>query len=180
MNEVVRLSGHLNHLEHAAEARRLFSIPDRFLARAIISLCRRAREAHGPLLAKAPSRYNDPNVFLVWDLGPEIAFRLGETDFQQLERRRSIHDADVMDLRAKTWTAISQSKPLYLTGHIGIEPWQMIRTDVTMGNPLFIGLDRLTPVGLLELTRDQASTKLYATCIARGWEPELKWTPTLS
>nr|WP_250808036.1 hypothetical protein [Neorhizobium tomejilense] len=159
-----------------ATQRRLHILPDRFLARALLGLCRKARNVHA-VLAKTPRTGSDHGVFLVWDIGPEIAARLGETEFSHQERRSVVRSASVGDLRSWTWNALERTAPLPHSSHDGSDPWNVLRTDVADGNPLFIALDRLSPPHTFDAFADPASARVATAFLARGLPPVLSWRP---
>ncbi|MCV9963778.1 hypothetical protein OIU34_18030 [Pararhizobium sp. BT-229] len=133
----------------AEEVERLFYLSDRFLGRAIIGAARAARSIRGDGFAhhRVPRELRHAAA-LVWDIGPEIARRLGETDIRPAEIRPQVRAVSDANLRFWTWrcfqkTTIAFLEPAADTGRHSA--WKLLLNDPSDGNPLFVALDRLAP-----------------------------------
>lgn len=180
MGDLVEVRGRWSIGANKDLARRLHALPDRFLARAILDLCRAARESRPKRLVKRPDECPDYGAFLVWDIGPEIAARLGERDFRLLERSAGVRMATSLDLRHWAWNALCASRAMETEcAYVGEDPWNGLRKEVGAGNPLFIGLDRIEPPSRFDAANDPASARVAVSCISRGRVPRLSWTPEM-
>ena len=181
MEDFVNLIG--KWMSAAAEnpSARMHGMSDRFLARAIVKMCRSARELHGPFLRKEPESLPSYPAVLAWDVGPEISARLGEREFLLLERSCGVRSASASDLRAMAWVALTRSPGARaMDKGVGVaDPWNLMRKNVGDGNPLFIALDRLSPPEGFDVRKDPAAARVVQTCVARGIEPRLCWHPEM-
>ena len=130
---------------HAGEVERLFGLSDRFLARAIINLSRRASaglpfDRNGVL-----PRPLWPAAHLVREIAPEIARRLGEREFNPGEVSLRLVTLDEMGLRDLAWQCLERVSfslmPVVAEG--AGESWRLLLNDPWEGNILFIALDRM-------------------------------------
>ena len=141
----------------SSETFRLFSLPDRFLARALLDISRDVRQM----------RNGDPSDRAVWleetamvlfDLVPEIAHRLGETSFSSVERLNTdLKAGSIAELRHYAVWVLNHGSinrlpydPLtksYRADHpdrpcLGVD---LLARDAANGNVLAIAIDRLCP-----------------------------------
>jgi hypothetical protein len=170
----------IDHGRQADSPDRIYALTDRFLGRALLALCREARRMHPGALARAPTSGSDLGVFLVWDIGPEIAARLGETVFHPQERRDTVRLASIADLRHWAWLCLTHTGPF--VGEMDSVPmagdsWNVIRRDVADGNPVFIALDRLARPVTFDTHGDPAAARVATARLSRGLAPALSWMP---
>jgi hypothetical protein len=165
----------------AREAARLHGLGDRFLARALLSLARGARSLHSADLARPPLDRSRYPVFMVWEVAPEIAARLGETSFEPLERKADLSAADGAALREWAWYCVTRSPSLASKADARVrayDPWDMLRHDVANGNPMMIALDRLYPPPEGPISSlDPPARHVYMARMSRGLLPAAVWSP---
>jgi hypothetical protein len=134
----------------ADEIARLFHLPDRFLGRFIVGAARTARTARAAR-TDAFAHHRVPRELrhaaaLVWDIGPEIARRLGETDLRSGEVRPQVRAVSDANLRLWTWTCFRKTAATFVNSKTGcFDAWRLLLNDPSDGNPLFVALDRLAP-----------------------------------
>jgi hypothetical protein len=161
------------------EVGRLFHLPDRFLGRAIIVTMRSARLSRPDRFApnSVPSELKYAAA-LVWDIGPEIARRLGETDLNQGEAGQRARYVSATELRLWAWTCLRKTAVTYVatSSQRGHKDWRLILNDPSEGNPLFVALDRLHPP---ESDHDDVCARYIAAMDRnRGAEHvRLTWSP---
>lgn len=156
----------------AAEMERLYALPPRWLAREIVSLVGRAREevTSGGVAGYQADLARD----LLWEIAPEIAYRLGETG-ARAGSSLGLATAGCKHLRAAAGfalVALSMDPP-----HIGGQAWRRLTRPLTDGNPLAIALDRVAPAG--PGSTDLAARHLWSVSRAAGLGTVLEWTPEL-
>jgi hypothetical protein len=159
---------------------RLFHLSDRFLARTIIGTARSARSVRQDGLAHhSVSRELRHAAALVWDIAPEIARRLGESDIRAGEIRQQVKRATDADLRFWTWTCLQKTASSFVASANGDrhEAWKLLLHDPSEGNPLFIALDRLAPPE--NAHDDMCARYIAARDRGRGWDTgRTMWTPS--
>lgn len=164
------------------EVTRLFHLSDRFLGRAIIGTARTARSFREDGFAHhaVPLQLRHAAA-LVWDIGPEIARRLGETDIRPGEIRTQVRAASDGDLRHWTWRCLQRTATIFIapdSDHGGsFDAWKLLLNDPSNGNPLFVALDRLAPP---ENTQDDICARyIAARDRSRGWgNGRTMWAPS--
>lgn len=165
------------------EIDRLYALPDRFLARAILQYARAAREVWPTDPDEARNRLGTQDIILLWDIVPEIAARLGEKDFSDTERQPFVRAADLPTLRSWLWNAMTS-----FSGHpsrrttrkpLGsLNPWDILARDPANGNVLAFATDRLAFGS--HLGNDPISRHLLEVSRSRGFEPPTdRWSPDL-
>ena len=163
-----------------AEIDRLFALPDRWLARELVSHARAARSIGREIFgfeAKRPDRYQSE---LVWDVIPEIAFRLGETSFMNGERGGGVRSMSDMELRLLACEQL-HSRPLLLAFarnlHHGVNVYSLLTNWPTGGNPVVFALDRIVPADRED--PDWAARAINKACEAMGYDDVYEWTAEL-
>lgn len=160
------------------EVARLYHLPDRFLGRAIVGAVRSARLARNDAFAhhRVPRELRHAAA-LVWDIGPEIARRLGERDIRSGEIRPQVKAVSDANLRFWTWTCFQKTASAFVESvAVRSDAWRLLLNDPSEGNPLFVALDRIAPP-------ENAYDDICARYIAardrnRGWgDGRTMWTP---
>lgn len=135
-----------------AQLVRLHGLPDRWLAVALMKLARDCRSLYPEdLPVPANDRGGTYDNNLVWNLVPEIAYRLGHREFQTNERRDPRYaSASLPELREVTGIYLAHSSRECGTKETrpaqpAIDPWRLLLHEAVNGNPLAIALDRLCP-----------------------------------
>ncbi|MBY3150972.1 hypothetical protein HFO56_00820 [Rhizobium laguerreae] len=164
----------------AESVERLFHLSDRFLGRAIVGTARSARSVRQDRFAHhSVPRELRHAAALVWDIGPEIARRLGESDIRPGEIRTQVRRVSDPDLRFWTWTCLQKTASAFVVSADGDghEAWRLLLHDPSEGNPLFIALDRLAPP---ENTHDDICARyIAARDRGRGGDSgRTMWTPS--
>ncbi|MCS4089846.1 hypothetical protein [Rhizobium sp. BK176] len=159
---------------------RLYHLSDRFLARAIVGTARSARSVRQDGFAHhSVTRELRHAAALVWDIAPEIARRLGESDIRAGEIRQQVRRVSDADLRFWTWTCLQKTASAFVAAANGDrhEAWKLLLHDPSEGNPLFIALDRLSPP---ENAHDDICARyIAARDRGRGWDNgRTMWTPS--
>jgi hypothetical protein len=136
---------------------RFHGLPDRFMARELMRLCRQVRAmaiAVDPQLAD-PS-WCTYRATMLWSACPEVAARLGETVFEPGERAdRYLRHEDNTTLRHSIGNYLKHSELSRIPklfdrqdpNREAPDPVDMLDNDVANGNPLAIALDRACPPG---------------------------------
>lgn len=164
----------------AEEVERLFYLSDRFLGRAIIGAVRTARSIRPDGFAhhRVPGELRHAAA-LVWDIGPEIARRLGETDIRPSEIRPQVRAVSDVNLRFWTWRCFQKTAVAFLNADSDAErysAWQLLLNDPSDGNPLFVALDRLAPPRNAQ--DDICARYIAARDRIRGWgDGRAMWSP---
>lgn len=160
------------------EVARLYHLSDRFLGRAIIGTVRLARLARNDAFAHhlVPRELRHAAA-LVWDIGPEIARRLGEGDIRCGEIRPQVKAVSDANLRFWTWSCFQKTASALVEAEAGrCEAWRLLLNDPSEGNALFVALDRIAPP-------ENAHDDICARYIAardrnKGWgDGRTMWTP---
>lgn len=162
----------------AEEVARLFHLPDRFLGRAIVGAVRSARLARHDNFAhyRVPPELRYAAA-LVWDVGPEIARRLGENDIQAGEIRPQVRAVSDANLRFWTWTCFQKTASAFVEAETGrCDAWRLLLNDPSDGNPLFVALDRIAPP---ENAHDDICARYIAAMDRNrgGGDGRTMWTP---
>jgi hypothetical protein len=167
------------------EISRLFSLSNRFLARALIRHTRDARTRHAAFLALDAGPGNRATSTLAWDIIPEIAYRLGEQSHIAGERGSAVRGMSNERFRIYAGHYIMNcTNVLFNDGKRirdcnDIDPLEILTHDVANGNPVAFGLDRVSPARSFD--QDDALSR-YTKEISenRGFDPPyLMWTPEM-
>ena len=164
----------------SVEMRRLHGLEDRWLGEAILKLLRDVRRRSGAY-ALPHSDGGTYNSSLLWEVGPEIARRLGcklaphesadfETRIATPERLREIAGLAIANFdRSYLKDASDPSKDLC--------PVSLLCRDVANGSPLAVALDRVAPPG--PGSNDRCARIVQEISARRGYEPREAWSPEL-
>lgn len=160
------------------EINRLYHLPDRWLAEALLTHAREIR-------ASSPQKLGDPTepvygTTLVWHLLPELAYRLGATKFIHGERGDStLRRASDYSLRclaslyhrhaALGFYCRADSRPLAV---------DLLENPVTDGNPMAFAADRISPPDGSDKS-DLFASALLERCRHRGMPLSAIWNPGL-
>lgn len=160
-----------------SEMLRLNGLPDRWLARELMTITRAARHVGGHIL----SPQNDVDLrlrSLLWDVIPEVAFRLGETEFLPGERSHAV--SGLTDTNLRTYSADLLSDRPYLVAFArrpwrGMNVYAFITRPAHDGNPVVIGLDRFADPD--PDFPDKAAASINRRFEAEGIEGVWTWSP---
>lgn len=164
-----------------AEMHRLYALSDKELGEEILRLCQSARSQYPQETTRGEPHRDTYTTALFWDVGPEVARRLGATIAEDV--RADVRKTTDRELRywvgsciaGTPWSPITGKKEEYLP----LCPWDILAHEVVNGNPLAFAVDRLAPV--TELDRDDRLCRaMNEVSHARGFEPPLlMWTPVM-
>lgn len=160
------------------ELLRMWNLPDRFLAADLLRKAREARNLYPSHFERGG--YDTYTTSFVWDIVPEIAFRLGSKDTRPDERRPDVRACDDDELRGwlgncLNWTPTireAHSDPLPLAN-----PWLMLTRSPQQGNPVLFALDRVC-VPDMDST-DHGARLVREISRVRGFEVTSAWHPGL-
>jgi hypothetical protein len=168
-----------------AEIARLFSLPTRFLARALIIHARNARALHPDFLALDPQEGNRTVSALVWDIIPEICYRMGERSEVPGERRAQVRGMTDMRFRIHAGFIIMGSANVVFNDEKrvrdpnAVDPFEVLTHDVANGNPVAFALDRVVPAHTYN-KEDALSRYTQEISGNRGFQPpHLMWEPDM-
>lgn len=135
-----------------AEIARIYVLPDPFLAAELMHLARECRRLYPEhLCVPGADRGGSYDNNLVWNLVPEVAYRLGFRDLQPNERQEPRYAlADLPTLRkiAGSYIANASRTCRPRDAHPqapAIDPWDLLIREVCNGNPIAFAMDRLCP-----------------------------------
>ncbi|MBY3157234.1 hypothetical protein HFO56_33455 [Rhizobium laguerreae] len=162
------------------ELDRLFSLPDRWLARELLSHARAARDIGHDIFGRDTKLENRYQAELVWDVVPEIAYRLGENNFLKGERGGDIRGLTNAQLRERA-TEQLHAQPLLVAFasklHRDMNVYRLLTRHPTVGNPVLFALDRFAPAD--RTNPDWASRAIWSSFAARGIDDIFEWNPEL-
>ncbi|TLX16419.1 hypothetical protein [Rhizobium sp. MHM7A] len=167
------------------EIARLFNLPTRFLARALMRHARNARARHPDFLALNPREGNKTISTLVWDIIPEISYRMGERSEIPGERQRHIRAMTDAQFRIHAGYVIMSCANIILNDEKRIrdpndvDPIEVLTHDVANGNPVAFALDRVVPAHSFN-KEDVLSRYTQEVSENRGFQPPyLMWEPDM-
>jgi hypothetical protein len=160
------------------EMTRLYRLGDRWLAEELLRLTRqiRSRTAYASRTPDADSY----NTTLLWDVIPEVAYRLGG--------RLELNEATNYDLKVAQGDEFRQLVAAYvcncssmyfreaLTGAV-LEPVEVLFHNYWNGCPIVMALDRVAPPG--PDSDDQLASELREISKRRGHAETASWHPDL-
>jgi hypothetical protein len=164
-----------------AEIERLYDLPDRWLARELVSLSRH-------VVRTVPPRYLSRATAsaLLFDAIPEIAARLGETGFISGERSAGVRGLDNKQLRYFLSNSLRRDPDISRIVEAfplrGFNPYAMLANAPSNGNPAVFAIDRFTTPAPQNL--DRLAWEVYVVSGQRGhdcsfaWRPEFRSKPT--
>ena len=168
-----------------SEIGRLFSLPTRFLARALVRHARNARDRHPDFLALNACEGNKTMSALVWDVVPELCFRMGERSEIQGERRAQVRAMSDTRFRTHAGFIIMGASGIFSDGQKrvrnahDVDPFEILTHDVANGNPVAFAIDRIVPAHNLR-KEDVLSRYTQEVSGNRGFEPPyLMWEPQM-
>ena len=155
-----------------ADVVRLWSLPDRFLAAALLRMSRAAADADPDMLGHGG--WGTYEHRLVWQVVPEVAFRLGETSFRTNERPPAIRRVDDEILRVWAGACIQNATAQRPEAGAG---WRLLTREPANGNPLLIALDRVFPPD--RYSEDYGARMVREAAGYRGFEDATAWRPEM-
>jgi hypothetical protein len=162
-----------------AELARLFDLPDRWLARELLSHARAARDIGREIFGFEVKRHDRYQSELVWDIIPEIAARLGETSFFPGERGGEAKRASDAELRHMACEQL-YSRPLLLAfsarPHRGLNVYALLTNWPSAGNPVVFALDRFAPADRADPDWAARAVNQVARSIGYG-DDVMEWHP---
>lgn len=173
---VSRLTYDQHHFT-CSEIDRIFALSDRWLGEEILRLCREIRAL------AVPTRHEEAgyNSFVLWDLIPEVAYRLGcrlmvneSTDFDA--KRAS--GQDFRDLVAMCMVNVATGYLSEAETNLARNPIDILFRDAANGNPVAFALDRLVAPTLT--STDRFARSIREVSRTRGFEETGKWSPGLN
>lgn len=145
----------------------MYDLSDLDLGVELLKLSRSARQSSPEL---SPTRWVYDDAF-VWHVIPELAFRLGVTDFERSERGDlHLREFDALRFRAATYNYLCFS-----SNREGAE-WDILLREPANGNPVCFALDRICPGDIA--SPDQMTKRLIEIARYRGVEFSGVWTPS--
>lgn len=159
-----------------AEIQRMWGLPDRFLAADLLRKARAARDLYPEHFARG--EYDTYSTSLVWDVVPEVAYRMGATDVRRDERRADVRACDVDELREWLGNCLNWA-PLIREAHdaAGADPWLMLARSPQQGNPVLFALDRICAPDMD--SKDRGARLVREISRVRGFEETSAWHPGL-
>lgn len=163
-----------------AELIRMWRLPDRFLAADLLRKARAARAAYPSVLGLDPNGWSTYEKTFVWDVVPEVAARLGETDFDPNERKAEVRGCSDVELR--DWVGISLNnmgmiREAWLDKNPVINPWILLTHSIANGNPVLFAVDRVSPP--TADSKDWGATHVREIARSRGFGGVSAWSPML-
>lgn len=160
------------------EMKRLYALPDRWLAEELLRLARTIRERTS--YAARDPKGDTYNSSVVWDFVPEIAYRLGG----KLQLNESIDPQIKMakgeDLRmyAAAFT-IGVAEIYFRDARRGerLCPVDILFHNYCNGSPIMMAVDRLAPPS--PESEDSIARQIREIAAVRGHEPAAMWHPGL-
>lgn len=163
------------------EMHRLFSLPDRWLARELLTHARAAREIGHDIFGRDAKLEHRYQAELMWDVIPEIAYRLGETEFKPGERAADIRRLTNAELRERTCDQLHAQPMLVVFSsrlHRGMNVYGLLTRYPSVGNPVMFALDRFAPAD--RDNPDWAARSVLSAAAAKGTDGAFEWTPELT
>ena len=162
-----------------AELIRMWRLPDRFLAADLLRKVRAARAMYPEVLALDPNGSTYERSF-GWDVVPEVAARLGETEFHPNERRSEVRGCTDSELRE--WLGLSLNhmgmiRKAWLDKDPIVNPWLMLTHSIPNGNPVLFAMDRVCQPTLE--SRDWGAVHMREIARNRGFGDVSAWSPML-
>ncbi|MCS4088820.1 hypothetical protein [Rhizobium sp. BK176] len=160
-----------------SEIERLYGLPDRWLARELVTLSRH-------VVRTVPGRCmpGSSTAALLFEAIPEIAARLGETTFLQGERSNRVRQMDGRELREFLSAAIKRDPVIWqiLDDYPvrGCNAYSIIANDASNGNPVVFGIDRFAEPDIENL--DRLAWEVYIVSGNRGHDCAFGWRPEFS
>ncbi|MTH96002.1 hypothetical protein [Roseibium sp. RKSG952] len=159
----------------ADEIERIYELSDRWLAADLVRLARKAKELEPDLYARVGTIEHD----LVSNIIPEIAARLGETNFKPDERGGGVRGLQGWELRLRAG-ACFESAGFSTAGRTEDKPGviEVLLHEPDNGNPVGIALDRVVPAH--DADDDYFASTVREVARYRGHGDFAMWTPSLT
>lgn len=162
------------HDAKTAEIDRLYALPDRWLARELVTLARYVRSCEPQYCVM-----NRGHATLLFECIPEIASRLGETSFQSCERSAGFRSMDGGRLREATAALLSPdrvlNKRMAAVPVRNINVYSLLFNDPCNGSPIAFGLDRIASPDFG--CPDPIAAEVYFVADRRGHAADFEWRP---
>ncbi|MBY3432915.1 hypothetical protein HFN89_01825 [Rhizobium laguerreae] len=161
------------------ELDRLFFLPDRWLARELLSHARAARDIGHDIFGR-DAKLERYQAELMWDVIPEIACRLGESHFLRGERGGDVRTLTNAELRERACEQLHARPLLVAFGsklHRRVNVYGLLTRNPSVGNPVIFALDRFAPADRAKL--DWPSRAIWSAFAARGTDGIYEWSPVL-
>ena len=159
-----------------AEISRLHALPDRWLGEELLRLCREIRAAAMPFREEAGY-----NSFVMWDVVPEVAHRLGcrlaLNESQDFDLKRATGQ-DFRDLVAICVVNVATGYLSEAETDVARNPIDILFHDVANGNPVAMALDRLVPP--TPVSNDRFARSIREVARIRGFGEVCRWSPALN
>lgn len=160
------------------ELRRIYALPDRWLAEELLRLARHCREEFAQRL-KAVDRNANYECSFVWDVVPEISKRLGS-------RSLTLHEASDPMVAGCDNSVLREYAGICLR-FSALADWvditkaasatALLVRPVWIGNPVAIALDRLAPPDIGTPHRDLITRQMREWSRANGLSEIQSWRP---
>lgn len=167
----------LRHSRLDAEISRLFDLDHHALGEALLAHARASRARWPDSLRRDDCCYN---AGFVWDLIPDVAFRLGATTLIAGERQDEfLGQACGIDYRHMVSSFLFHVSRRFAADLDADTPtpWDILTNPVQHGNPVAFGLDRLFPPDAN--ADDAAARHIREAAHLRGHADTHAWTPDL-
>lgn len=168
-----------------SEVERMWALPDRFLAEDLLRKVREVRRRYPDYFTRAPGDMGTYTTSFVWEVIPEIAYRLGATNFLPQERTRpDVRAADGERLRhwlghcLNGMPEIREAWDDALEDPYAAHPWHMLTRECQNGNPVVFALDRIEPPSPEH--DDLPARLLREVSYYRGVETTSAWYPAMT
>jgi hypothetical protein len=160
------------------EIERLFGLEDRWLAAELLRLARTIRER--TQYGARSGEHDTYNSALLWDVIPEVAYRLGG--------RLMLNEATDYDLKVAQGVDFRNHVAIYLKNVATcyfrdadrgeqLEPVAILFREAWNGNPIVMALDRITPPDLE--AADILAQDMVSMARTRGHVPTGRWHPSM-
>jgi hypothetical protein len=166
-----------------AEIRRLYALPDRWLAEELLRLSRKLRLEFPDWLGY-PVRKTYDSEF-VWHLVPEVARRLGARSLLRNEAAMrdivALEDADFRCCAGAIFKNLSMRRWPSSTPADTPSSAEILAHEIANGNPVAFAIDRFIPPSAKDHDRDDwLARHMREISFARGFEPTPCWSPALT
>lgn len=174
-----RIAGAPSHRAHFEqihnELHRLYLMNNADLAQELMNLARTVRLKH-------PEAFDAARLTLaplvVWQIVPELAFRLGHRDFLAGERENGLEAMAAPEFRSSSgYIIVSLDPDQFMDQENSLHPWQLLARRPANGNPIVFALDRVAPATPAEETTDPILRGILELNGRRGYPGHSRWLP---
>lgn len=167
----------------SARIEELYGFDNLSLGQELLRLALEARQLYPDRLAQPEEGHTTYTTALFWEVVPEVAKRLGVTNFGP-KVRDQISNATDYELRNWVGQCISNAGWSPITGHhdtMGqpLCPWELLTHEACNGNPLAIAMERLAPVTEYD-REDVLCRSIHEISRARGFVDMFAWEPAMN